>query len=127
MDTTTLAQIIGPVVLAAAIGFLLHPKFYKKIMSDFEKHEGLTYFTGIIVMILGLIIVLNHNIWEWSAAGVVTFFGWSSLIKGATFLVAPKLLFGISNSFLKNTGLIKFSMVVVLAIGGYLSYLGYFA
>ena len=87
MSTTLLAQIIGPTLAAAAIGFLLHPKFYKKIIKDFETHEGITYFTGIIVMILGLIVVLNHNVWEFSSAGLVTLLGWSSLVKGAIFLI----------------------------------------
>jgi hypothetical protein len=127
MSTTVLAQIIGPTIAAAAIGFLLHPKFYEKIIKDFEKHEGITYFTGIIVMILGLIVVLNHNIWEWSAAGLVTFFGWSSLVKGATFLVVPNFLFKISHSMLRNKTLIQAAMVIMLVIGSQLIYTGYFA
>ncbi|MFH0776246.1 MAG: hypothetical protein V1936_01380 [Patescibacteria group bacterium] len=125
MTTTILAQILGPTLLAAAIGFLLHPKFYKKIMKDFEAHEGLTYFTGIMIMALGLIIVLNHNVWEWSIAGVITFIGWASLVKGAAFLVAPNFLFKTSKKILKNDSLMKFWMVVVLAAGAYLTYTGF--
>jgi hypothetical protein len=126
MSTTTLAQIIGPTIAAAAIGFLLHPKFYEKIMADFEQHEGLTYFTGIMVMVLGLIIVLNHNIWEVSVAGLITLLGWGSLIKGATFLIVPNFLFGISQSVIKNKTLMQVAMVVMLIIGSQLIYTGYF-
>jgi len=127
MSTTLLAQIIGPTLAAAAIGFLLHPKFYKKIIKDFETHEGITYFTGIIVMILGLIVVLNHNVWEFSSAGLVTLLGWSSLVKGAIFLIVPNFLFKISHAVLKNKTLIQAAMVIMLAIGSQLIYTGYFA
>ncbi|MFA6458108.1 MAG: hypothetical protein WCV72_01810 [Patescibacteria group bacterium] len=125
MTTTALAQIIGPVMIAAAIGFIAHPKFYKKILKDFEANQGLIYFTGILIMVMGLLIVNNHNIWEWSAAGVITLVGWSAILKGATFLIVPNLLFKISNPIVKNGIVMKIAMIVLLAAGGYLSYIGY--
>ncbi len=127
MSTTILAQIMGPVIAAAGIGFLLHPKFYKKMVKDFKKHEGLTYFVGIIIMILGLIVILNHNVWEFSAAGLITFFGWSSFLKGAIFLIVPNFLFSIAHTFYKNKAVMKFAMIFALVAGGYLSYVGYLA
>lgn len=125
MTTIALAQIIGPVMTAAAIGFIAHPKFYKKIMKDFEENQGLIYFTGILIMVLGLLVVNNHNIWEWSVAGIITFFGWAAILKGATFLIIPNLLFKISKPIIKNEIVMKIAMVVLLAAGGYLSYVGY--
>ncbi len=127
MSTTFLSQFMGPVLVAAAIGFILHPKFGKKMMKDFEEHEGLTYFTGIIIMILGLIVILNHNIWEFSAACLVTLIGWGSFLKGVGFLIAPNFLFELSKPIIKNAGVMKFAMFVWLVVGVYLSWLGYFA
>ncbi|MFH0834703.1 MAG: hypothetical protein V2A63_04960 [Patescibacteria group bacterium] len=125
MDTIALAQILGPVLAAAGIGFLLHPKFYKKIMKDFEAHQGLTYFAGILVMALGLMLVRNHNIWELSAAGIITVIGWGALIKGAVFLIAPNILFSTSKAILKSTVFIKVMMVVLLIAGIYLTWTGF--
>ena len=129
MSTIILAKIMGPVIVAAGIGFLLHPKFYAKMVKDFEEHEGFTYFAGMLTMILGLIVVLNHNIWEFSAAGLITFFGWSSLVKGTIFLIAPNLLFSTAHMFYKNKTVMNVAMVLVLVIGAFLckSYFGYFA
>jgi len=126
MDTTNLAQIIGPTIAAAAIGFFLHPKFYKKIMDDFKKHQGLTYFAGIFIMIIGIAVILKHNIWELNAAGLITLFAWGAAIKGATFLIIPDFLFGISNAIITNKRLMQFSMVIMFVAGAYLSYFGYF-
>jgi len=127
MSTLVFTQIIGPVFIAAAIGFLSHPKFYNKIIKDFEQNKGLTYFTGMMVMILGLIVILNHNIWEWSGAGIITFFGWAALLKGATFLIIPNLLFSWAHVIYKNKTVMKVAMFLTLAMGIYLSYVGYLA
>ena len=126
MSTIILAQIMGPVFAVSGIGFLLHSKFYKKMIKDFEEHEGLTYFVGIIIMILGLIVILNHNVWEAFVAGVVTLIGWGSFLKGAIFLIAPKLLFELSKPIIKNANIVKFTMFVWLVVGVYLSWFGYF-
>ncbi|MCF7846168.1 MAG: hypothetical protein K9L85_02930 [Candidatus Peribacteraceae bacterium] len=125
MTTTLLAQVIGPVIAAAGIGFIFHPKFYKKIMKDFEAHEGLTYVMGIFVMALGIVLVMNHNLWNSLAEIIISIIAWGALIKGATFLVVPNLLFAISKPMVKNAGLMKFAMAVMLAAGAYLSYVGY--
>ena len=82
METTTLVQIIGPMLAVVAIGFLFNPKSYRNMMQDFEKHEGTIYLAGLFSMLIGLIIVLNHNIWEFSVAGVITFIGWGAVVKG---------------------------------------------
>ncbi|MFH1546802.1 MAG: hypothetical protein ABIE14_05500, partial [Patescibacteria group bacterium] len=129
MSTVILAQIMGPVLVAVGIGFLLHPKFYAKMIKDFEEHEGLTFFTGMFTMILGLIVVVNHNIWEVSVAGLITLFGWSSLVKGTIFLIAPNLLFSTAHMFYKNKTVMNVAMVFCLIMGAFLckSYFGYFA
>lgn len=126
MDTTSLAQIIGPAIAAAGIGLLLNKKFYAKILKDFEQHEGLTYFAGIFITILGLIVVLNHNIWELNAAGIITVMGWGSVVKGIAFLIVPQLFYKISGVIIKSAALIKASSVIAAAAGGYLVYVGYF-
>lgn len=123
--TTILAQIIGPIAVAAAIALLVRPKSGKQILEDFEANEGLTYTIGILTMVVGLLIVLNHNIWNSPEAIIITVMGWGSIIKGVAFLIVPNLLFRFSKVFLKNT-VFQVSMFFVLALGVYLSYFGYF-
>jgi uncharacterized membrane protein YkgB len=125
--TTTLAQIIGPTLLAAAIGFLSNPKFYKKIMKDFKDHEGMTYFMGIFTMVIGLLIVINHNLWDSPSEIIISVLGWGAIVKGVTFLIAPSLLFSMSHPMLKNAAFMKVAMFVMMVVGVYLTYFGFFA
>ena len=127
MTTSILAQIIGPMTVVATISFLIQPKLYANLMKDFEKSAGAIFFGGMFSMLTGLIIVLNHNIWELSAAGLITFIGWGGIIKGVTFMLTPNILLKISKSILSSEIMMKIAMIIWLAAGGYLSYVGYFA
>jgi predicted tellurium resistance membrane protein TerC len=125
LSTTLLAQIIGPIMLAIALTFILNKKFYSKIAKDYEKHDGLIYLSGVFVMLLGLIMVLNHNIWEFSAAGVVTLLAWATLIKGIFILVTPSWYFQLVRRMLRNENLPLIASGFALLIGIYLTWFGF--
>lgn len=127
MDTSTLAQFIGPIMGVIGLGFLLNPKFYMKIEEGFEKRNEIVILAGIINLIVGLLIVLNHNIWEITAAGLVTLVGWVALAKGVSIMLAPKLLLKTVRPMIRNKALFPIASVATLTIGGYLAWFGFFA
>jgi len=128
MQTTLLAQIIGPTLATITISFFLNPKYYKKVMADFMSHKSLTYLSGFLAMIIGLIIIIsNENTWEFSATGLITLFGWEALAKGLVLLITPEFFVKISKKMLKSETLLNVSLSLALVAGIYLSYVGYFA
>lgn len=128
MTTTTfLAQLMGPIYLTVGVGFLLNQKFYSKVTKDFEKHDGLTYLSGIFVLLIGLLLVLSHTVWEFNAAGVITFIGYMATLKGLAILLAPKLFYQRLHFVLKSKNLITTAGIIALLLGFYLSYAGYLA
>ena len=47
-------------------------------------------FAGVFALIVGLAIVLGHNVWSGGAApAIVTLVGWASLVKGLLILFLP--------------------------------------
>ncbi len=127
MNTVLFSQILGPILIAIGIAPFSRPKFFKNMIKDFEKNQGLTYLTGMVTMIIGLVVILNHNIWELSPAVIVTIAGWDAFLKGAIFLIAPNLLFSTWRKFYKNQCAIKAAMSIAIIAGVYLSYFAYFA
>lgn len=125
LSTVLLAQIIGPIMLAIALTFILNKKFYSKIAKDFQGHDGLIYLSGFLVMLLGLIMVLNHNIWEFGASGLVTFLGWATLAKGIFLLVTPSWYFQILRKVLRTKELPLAASGFALLIGIYLTWFGF--
>ena len=126
MTTILLAQLMGPILIAVGLGFLFNRGFYSKMAKDFEQHDGLMYLAGIFTMLLGLLMVLNHNIWELNTVGLITLLGWATLVKGAVILIMPKLFRKQIHACLTKKCLISMAGVITIALGGYLAWFGFF-
>jgi uncharacterized membrane protein HdeD (DUF308 family) len=84
-----LAQVIGCYLFLVGLVMLIHQQRSKKIISDFLAHPTLIAMSSSICLILGLLIVIEHNIWvsDWSV--VVTMIGWVVLLQGIMRLFFP--------------------------------------
>ncbi|MDP2625002.1 MAG: hypothetical protein Q8P27_02335 [Candidatus Peregrinibacteria bacterium] len=122
-----LAQIFGPLFAIMALGMLFNMKRMTKMMDDFSKSPGLVYVTAFMVMILGLLLVLVHNHWEKDWTVVITILAWITLIKGVALTLFPEGLLKWSKGILKNKSVYPVAGTVWLALGLYLSYMGYMA
>ena len=121
-----LARIIGPYLLIVGIGFLFNIKTVQKIIKDFDGNEALIYLGGILALLLGLIMVTIHNVWEVSWIGVVTLVGWIALIKGAALLICPHQLLKATAMFHKGTAALIVHVVIVIVLGAILTAGGFF-
>ena len=57
-----LAKLIGPVVLAVAIGIFVNGAIYRLLADEFLRSRALIYLSGLMIMTAGLAIVLTHNV-----------------------------------------------------------------
>jgi hypothetical protein len=127
MDITTfLASLWGPVILAVGIGVFVSRAYYIKIYRDLEKDALAVLLFGMVAMTTGIAHVLFHNIWGTFPQVLVTLLGWGVLIKGALFIVAPKLVDKAGDGWV-NMKLIPFAGGLMLLIGAYLTWFAYFA
>ncbi|EPR73411.1 hypothetical protein ADIWIN_1441 [Winogradskyella psychrotolerans RS-3] len=67
----------------------LNPKRIKQIFNDLKDEKFLIVFS-FIAIIVGLLNVLFHNIWEPNYKLIVTLIGWSSLFFGLALFMFPK-------------------------------------
>ena len=128
MDTSLLlTQIVGVVLTLIGLGVLINSDFYAKNFSGFFKDVPLEFMSALTMQVLGLLIVLTHNVWEMSGAVIVTLVGWALLVKGAVWMVCPRSLAKIFKLFQKNLKtLMTIDGVVLLVAGLYLVYQGFF-
>ena len=94
-----LAKVIGLYFIIAAVMYMIKRKDFNRIIDGFN-NTGLLYVTGLFTMILGLIMVIGHNIWENSWRVIITLIGWLVFLKGLAFLFLPrKMMLKFSKSF----------------------------
>lgn len=120
-----LAQVIGIYLVLEGIVILTQKKFVMNVVDDFGSHKALMYVTGAMVMVLGLLIVLNHNVWESTWRVVPTLVGWAMVLKGVMLFFVPQTILRQARKFAKNRNMAVLAGVVALAVGAYLVYVGF--
>jgi cytochrome c biogenesis protein CcdA/glutaredoxin len=90
-------------------------------MSD----KALLYFVAMFELAAGLAIVLVHNVWSGGWPIIITVVGWLMVIEGTAVAIFPvremqKLFRGLTGK-----GWLNFWGLIVLVIGAYLTYIGF--
>jgi len=90
MDTTIfLAKFWGWYLLIFFFILSFNPKRIKQIFDDL-KDEKFLILTSFIAIIVGLLNILSHNIWEPNWTIIITLIGWFSLSIGLSLFIFPK-------------------------------------
>jgi hypothetical protein len=121
-----IARIIGPVYIILAAGIMLNPKFYQMVMEDFSKNAALVFWSGLLALIIGFLIVLSHNVWAANWTVLITIFGWGGIIKGIWLTVFPNSVSKFMQAYQKNKTLLAIHSLVALALGICMTIFGYF-
>ena len=120
-----LAQVMGIYLILEALLVLTRKKFVVNLIDDLSNHKALMFVTGAMVTILGLLVVLNHNVWNASWQVVPTVIGWLMVVKGVLALFVPKMLLAKGKKVAKNRNLAVLVAIVALLVGAYLVSVGF--
>lgn len=121
--TETLATIFGIYMLCAGLGLILNRGWAHGVMDDLESSPALTYICGAVVLIAGLALVMNHNLWNGWPEIAVTLIGWGAAIEGAILLIYPKALYGFARLILPSEKIVPIFGIITLALGAALIWL----
>ena len=122
----SLAQVFGPLFAIGGLGLLINMKKAKKMVGELEKNYALMFFMSFFLIILGMILVLSHNVWEFSWKLILTLIAWGTLVKGALFMLVPDPFIKFAKKFAKMPWCYPVGGVVWLVFGLVLCYFGFF-
>ena len=126
METSILlARIIGVVYLVMGLSLLFNKEMYNKLMAELKQSGLSKMFMGLLAIVLGMLIVNTHNVWEWTYQGLITFIGWVVLLKWVAMLLWPKQVLNWSDKMSKGSGWRNAALVFSLVVGLYLTYVGF--
>lgn len=94
-----------------------NPKRIKQIFNDL-KDEKFLIISSFIAIIVGLLNILFHNIWEPNWKLIITLIGWISLFIGLALFILPKQTIGWLKLF--NIKFVQVIYVLLFFIGIYL-------
>jgi hypothetical protein len=80
--------------------------------------------SGIMTLIIGVALVVGHNVWDGSWRVVITVIGYLSLLKGIAILAWPDSLVILAKNMIES-GMIPVQMFFAGAFYGWLAWLGF--
>ena len=127
METSIfIAKIIGIIYTSFGIGLLLNVKHFKTELPKLLENTAFHIFGGLIAIIIGMLIIENHNYWEKSWTIVITLIGWIALIKGILFIAFPKIT-NLFKPIFNNPLFFKILAPLVFTFGLLFFFIGFFS
>lgn len=119
-----LAQVIGLYLVITNLAMLIHQNRWKKMVNDCLTNAPLIAFTGSVSLLLGILIVVSHNVWVSHWPIVITLTGWIAILNGAFRLFLPNHHVKITRDLIANQGFLLLSWAWLI-IGVYLIWAGF--
>ena len=120
-----LAKVMGLYLLIVPAAALLKRKQFAELAKEFVTSLAVVFLSGLVSLVLGLLIVVSHNVWTADWRAIITTIGWLALVKGVVRILFPEKLatFVIDPSSTRWT----LALIVLLGLGIYLTYIGFSA
>ena len=126
--TIFLSRLIGIYCLIIAAAEATHRAAMIETVTALNNAPATLLIAGAFTLLLGIAMVVGHNVWTGGAAPVVvTIVGWLALLKGAALVLLP---LDQASSILvaaHYADLYWFYAAITLALGAYLTYAGFSA
>ncbi|SCA63745.1 Uncharacterized protein SCG7109_BA_00040 [Chlamydiales bacterium SCGC AG-110-M15] len=120
-----IAQALGLYLSIICIAILINPMEFRRKALALAKDESMVFSLSFLTLILGILMVISHNIWVFDWRALVSLLCWSTLIKGITFLMFPAELANWAECIYKKVNL-SILAIVYLAFGLFLCWKGFF-
>ncbi|MGB8429527.1 MAG: hypothetical protein WCE72_06885 [Pseudolabrys sp.] len=123
----TIARLVGPVLAAIGVGMLSNQATYREMAAQFLGGLPFIYFSGILALVAGLYILNVHSAWTPDWRSTVTMIGWVLTCVGAFRIIAPQFANFIASAIIANAGFFTGLGIVLIALGGFITFKGYVA
>ncbi len=117
-----IARIISVIYLSSGIAVLMGTIDFNDIVNDFKKSPALTFVSGSMGIIAGIILIEYHNLWVKNWSVLITIISWLMLIGGIIVVIIPKSLSYYKN-VLKSSRLLGLFMIIVGIVMGYFGFM----
>ena len=122
MDTIILVtKILSIYLVVSGLFLLVKGKTVPHVIRDLFDHPAVTYLTGIILIFLASMYLIQYNIWDGTWKTAITVFVWLVGIKGLAYIFAPK--FVSEMAVRKSRQLFCAYGVIAIAVGVYLFFM----
>ena len=119
-----LAKLLGLYLMIVCAAVFLRRKDLEGALNEFATSKLFAYFSGAVILMLGLAVVLSHNVWELNWRGAITLLGWLTIAKGIIRLFFLEGAKALSQKVILS-GWYWIIILVSFLVGVWLAYVGF--
>ena len=120
-----LAKVIGLYFVIVSLILLIKPEQFRDYALSFLKNKVQLLPTALFTLILGILMVISHNIWVYEWRVWITLISWLVLVKGVLLLFNPSWFDRFVRSVYEN-GYLRVFAVIYLVVGLLFCWKGFF-
>ena len=125
MDTSIfLAQAFGLYFFIISLAMLLKKKRFEEIVDDLIASPASIFIIAVITLILGILLVLSHNLWVADWRVIITLLAWLTFIAGLVRTFFPELIVKAAKQIHNPTFYYTVNSIFIV-LGVALSYIGF--
>lgn len=96
MDVLTLTlKLLAVYMVVSGMFLMFKQKSVPMLLKDFFDHPATVYLTGIILVFLSSMYLIQYNVWDATYRTAVTVLAWVVMAKGLAYIFFPKFLNGV--------------------------------
>ena len=118
-----LAKVLGLYLLIVCVALLVKRKMWLSMVEKLADSIPLMVVSGAFTLILGLALVVSHNVWTTDWRVIVTLLGWATIVKGMLRLFFPEKIKPLAMKLAGNWLVIW--VLLFFLVGAYLIYIGF--
>ena len=119
-----LAKVIGLASVISAGAVLLRYKDAMVFEKEAVKNTSLTYASGFVFLVVGILLIVSHSFWTADWRVVITLLSWAILIKGLGRILFPKAV-AVLIERKQNNRWFMAGEIFLFVVGFYLLYYGF--
>lgn len=125
-STLILARIIGPLLVAMGVAVVIRPSVFIGVVDSFAADAVTPLMWGFLALLLGLVILAFHRLWNTWTEVVITVIGVISLVRGVILLFIPTQALTVARDLLGTApAAVTLGAVLLALLGAWLAYTGY--
>lgn len=122
MDTTILvAKVLGVYLVVSGLFLVTKRRTFSGIIKDYFNHPAVLYLTGVLLVVLSSLYLIQYNIWDGGFATIITFVMWLVIAKGILVIFVPSTFSKMNIE--KWRGFFGFYGVLIIVAGVYLFFI----
>jgi len=120
-----LAQALGLYLLIVGFSLIINASRIKPLLIQIIDNPALLFVSGFMALIIGIALVVSHNLWVADWRVLITITAWLAFLKGIVRIVFPQVALSESKKWVENDAAYYTTSVIVIIIGLVLGYHGF--